>query len=98
MFNGRRVALLETRMSDEAASFVQRLGGSPYSVPAVHELLLPEQIAHFIERLTAGGLAVVVFLTGGGVSALLREAMRLGCLETTLAALRRTTIACRGPK
>jgi uroporphyrinogen-III synthase len=98
MFNGRRVALLETRMSDEAASLVERLGGSPYQVPAVHELLHPEQIGHFIERLTAGGLDVVVFLTGGGVSALLREARRLGCLETTLAALRRTTVACRGPK
>jgi uroporphyrinogen-III synthase len=98
MFKGRRVALLETRMSDEAASLVQRLGGSPYRVPAVHELLHPEQIGRFIERLTAGDLAVVVFLTGAGVSALLHEATRLGCLESTLSALRRTIVACRGPK
>jgi uroporphyrinogen-III synthase len=98
MFKGRRVALLETRMSDEAASLVRQLGGVPCRVPAVHEFLHPEQISRFIERLTLEDPAVVVFLTGTGVSALLSEAARQGRLEAILSALRRTTIACRGPK
>ena len=38
------------------------------------------------------------FLTGVGVSTLLGEASRRGCLEATLSALRMTTVACRGPK
>ena len=38
------------------------------------------------------------FSSGVGVSALLREADRRGCLQATLAALRLTTIVCRGPK
>ena len=38
------------------------------------------------------------FMTGVGASALLKEAEKLGDLDAALAALRRTTTACRGPK
>jgi uroporphyrinogen-III synthase len=40
----------------------------------------------------------VVFMTGVGVTVLLDEASRIGRLAETIAALRRTIIACRGPK
>ena len=98
MLKGRRIALLETRLSEEAAALVERLGGSPYSVPAVHDVVRPEQIDRLIDALTVGNVSVVVFLTGAGVSALLRRATRLGRLDATLAALGRATVACRGPK
>lgn len=97
---GARVALLEARMSDELAAMVERFGGTPYSVPAVRETPLeqPEEIGAFVEALCAGRFSIVVLMTGVGVTALLREAERLGRLDAALAALRNTTTVCRGPK
>ncbi len=97
---GKRIALLEARMSGELSSMVERLGGTPYSVPAVRETPVeqPEETARFIAALCAGRFDVVVFMTGVGATALLREAEKLGRLEPALAALRKTITACRGPK
>jgi uroporphyrinogen-III synthase len=98
--SGRRVALLEARMSAELASMVERLGGIPYPVPAVREIPLeqPEETARFIEALSKGRFAVVIFMTGVGATTLLREADKAGRLEPALEALRHATTACRGPK
>jgi uroporphyrinogen-III synthase len=98
MLRGRRIALLEARKSEEAASLVEQLGGVPYRVPAVREVVHPEQVDAFIAALSSGRLSIVIFLTGVGVTALLREATRFGWLEATLTALRQTIVACRGPK
>jgi uroporphyrinogen-III synthase len=97
---GKRIALLEARMSRELSSMVERLGGTPYSVPAVRETPIeqPEEAARFIEALCAGPVDVVVFMTGVGATALLREAEKLGRLDAALAALRRALTVCRGPK
>ena len=97
---GKRVALLEARMSGELSSMVERLGGTPYSVPAVRETPLeqPEETARFIDSLSVGRFDVVVFMTGVGATALLREAEKLGRLEAVLAALRTAITVCRGPK
>src|ERR1700704_3656793 len=95
---GRTVVLLEARMGEEAAALVRKFGGTPYRVAAVREVDSTDEAGPFIEALLCGSLSIVVFLTGVGVSALLREAARRGCLEATLAALRLATIVCRGPK
>ena len=97
---GKRVALLEARMSAELAAMVERFGGSPYSVPAVREmpLDLPHETAAFVDALCAGRFAVVIFMTGVGASALLREAEKTAQLDAALAALRAATTVCRGPK
>jgi uroporphyrinogen-III synthase len=97
---GARVALLEARMSKELADLVERFGGRPYCVPSVREARLPplEHVAAFIAALCAGRFSAVVFLTGVGVAALLREADSEGHLAETLNALRQTTTVCRGPK
>jgi uroporphyrinogen-III synthase len=97
---GARVAILEARMGTELASMVERLGGTPYSAPAVRETALeqPEDIGAFVDALCAGRFAIVVLMTGVGVTALLREAERLGRLDATLTALRKATTVCRGPK
>jgi uroporphyrinogen-III synthase len=97
---GKRVALLEARMSNELASMVERIGGTPYSVPAVRETALeqPEETARFVDALCSGRFDVVVFMTGVGATALLREAEKLGRLDAAVAALRQTTTVCRGPK
>jgi uroporphyrinogen-III synthase len=96
--DGARVALLEARMSDEMAALVRRFGGVPQNAPAVREVPRLENAPRFIDALIARRFSVMIFLTGVGVTSLLRDAERLGRLEPTLAALRATTIACRGPK
>ena len=111
-FEGARVALLESRMRGEMASLVTRHGGRPYCVPAVREVPLapgaaadpaapeaePDATAAFIERLCADRFAYVLFLTGVGAAALVDAAERRGRRLELLAALRRTTTVCRGPK
>jgi uroporphyrinogen-III synthase len=97
---GKRVALLEARMSAEIASMVERFGGLPYSVPAVREMPVEssEETATFVDALCAGRFAVVIFMTGVGASALLREAEKTARLDAALMALRGATTVCRGPK
>jgi uroporphyrinogen-III synthase len=97
---GKRVALLEARMSGELSSMVERLGGVPYSVPAVRETPLehPEETARFVDALCASRFDIVAFMTGVGATALLREAEKLGKLDAALASLRRAITVCRGPK
>jgi uroporphyrinogen-III synthase len=96
--NGVRVALLEARMSGELSDLVRRFGGVPHSAPAVREVSRLEQVPALIDALSEGRFSLVIFLTGVGVMALMREAERLGRLEEALTALRRAAIACRGPK
>src|SRR5262245_40644080 len=97
---GKRIALLEARMSAEMASMVERFGGTAYSVPAVREspLDLPEETTAFVDALCAGRFDVVVFMTGVGATALLKEAEKRGQLDAALVALRGATTVCRGPK
>ena len=85
-------------MSGELSDLVRRFGGVPCSAPAVREVPRLEQVPALIDALSERRFSLVVFLTGAGVMALLREAERLERLEEALTALRATTIACRGPK
>ena len=96
--DGLRVALLESRLSTELSELVRRFGGLPYAVPAVREVPRLDTIPAFIDALIAGRFSVVIFLTGVGATMLLEEAERLGSLPGALAALRATTVVCRGPK
>lgn len=99
-FTGAHIALLEARMSSEMADLIRRYGGEPYCVPAVREIPLDcqGQVSTFIDHLAQSSLRTVVFLTGVGVIELFRVAEQLGRLAELLAALRRVTIVCRGPK
>ena len=86
-------------MHGELSPLVVRHGGTPVSVPAVREAPRdPPDVGAFLAELCADRFAYVIFLTGVGATALLREADRLGRLADTLAALRRITTVCRGPK
>jgi len=97
---GKRVALLEARMSAELSAMVERQGGTAYSVPAVRETPVESSAdtAAFVDALCAKRFDVVVFMTGVGASALLKEAEKRGQLDAALAALRSAMTVCRGPK
>jgi uroporphyrinogen-III synthase len=96
----KKVALLEARMSAELAAMVERQGGTAYSVPAVRETAIesPADAAKFVDALCAKRFQVVVFMTGAGASALLKEADNRGQRDAALAALRSAKTVCRGPK
>lgn len=97
-FDNRVIALLESRHRDEIATLVRRLGGVPMSAPAVAEVPRHDDLYTFIDGLTQRRFSLAIFLTGVGVTTLLQEADRRGHLQEALAALRETTIACRGSK
>jgi uroporphyrinogen-III synthase len=96
--NGIRLALLEARRSSELSELVRRLGGEPYAVPAVREVPRLDDVPSFLDALAADRFAMVICLTGAGISRLLVEAQVLDRLDETVAALWRTMTACRGPK
>jgi uroporphyrinogen-III synthase len=76
------------------------MGGEPLCAPAVREAALDagQAVATLIDRLSAGEIEVIFFLTGVGVKALLKEAEQLERLPELLAALRGLTTVARGPK
>ena len=98
--HGARVALLEARFGGELAELVRRHGGEPRCAPAVREAALDcrAEVGSFVTALAAGAFSVVIFSTGGGAAALCDEAARLERMPELLAALRRVTVICRGPK
>lgn len=99
-FQQARIALLETRMSQEMVDLMRRRGGNPYSVPSVREQPIEnrEAVSAFIDHLTRDRIQIAIFLTGVGVKALFREAEQLDRLPELLAALHKVTVTCRGPK
>jgi uroporphyrinogen-III synthase len=97
-FEGRTVALLESRMRDELADMVRRMGGRPLLAPAVREVPRLDTVSEYIQRLADERYRLVVFLTGAGATAMFREAERLGRLAAMQRAMAAMVIAARGPK
>ncbi|HET9931288.1 MAG TPA: uroporphyrinogen-III synthase [Polyangiaceae bacterium] len=94
------VALLESRMSRELARLVEKHGGDSVGVPAVKECpeFTPELANKLIDELSGDRHEVVVFMTGVAVSLLFEMAEQIGRRPDLVAALRRLTTVCRGPK
>lgn len=94
------VALLESRMSRELARLVEKHGGEPLCVPTVRECpeITPDMAVRLTRMLDAGGYDTVVFPTGVAASLLFEAADQGGARADLVAALRRITTVCRGPK
>ena len=92
--------MLESRMSRELARLVEKHGGEPLCVPAVRECpeFTPEVARRLLEDLSGDRHEVVVFMTGVAVSLLFETAEQIGRRPDLVAALRRLTTVCRGPK
>jgi uroporphyrinogen-III synthase len=99
-FHGERVLSLESRRAEEIAELIRKQGGDPFVAPSMREVPLDhnDAVFQFAERLFAGEFDMVVLLTGVGTRQLQRVlAARYG--ESALPdALRRVTVAARGPK
>jgi uroporphyrinogen-III synthase len=95
---GARVGLLESRLSQELAELVRRLGGTPVLAPSVREVPHADETTRFVKELVTKRFAVIIVLTGAAASAVLREAERSGQLRDALDAFELATLVCRGPK
>jgi uroporphyrinogen-III synthase len=99
-FAGLRVLSLESRRSAEMAELIRKQGGEPVVAPSMREVPLAEDTATlaFAARLFAGEFDMMMLLTGVGTRQLNR-ALAARFAETAFAdALRRLTVAARGPK
>jgi uroporphyrinogen-III synthase len=96
--DGRLVGLLESRKADDLQKLVARLGGTPVCAASVREVPRQDDFVPSLQRLIVGRFDYVVILTAAACDALFGEADRLGLLDDVVAALRRTTVVCRGPK
>ncbi|HUE16971.1 MAG TPA: uroporphyrinogen-III synthase [Planctomycetaceae bacterium] len=81
-------------------SLIERQGAVATVVPSMREVPLESNplVFAFAETLLGGRVDVVVFLTGIGARMLLEVAETRFDREALLAALRRVTVAVRGPK
>jgi len=98
-FDGRVVASFESRRSDLMGEAIVRHHGVPLLAPSMQEIPLkknPEALA-FGERLLAGEVSMVIFLTGVGTR-FLAEVLCGQFGDPALEALRHVTVVARGPK
>ena len=97
---GRKIALLEARMSSELANLVRRHGGEPINAPALREVAIDasNEVATLLDDLKSGEIKFVVFQTGVAVAGLITEADKLERKAELLNVLRKVTTICRGPK
>lgn len=87
-------------MQTEMVQLIRRFGGDPLSAPSMQEVPLENnaEAFSFAEKLLAGKIDLIIFLTGVGARYLINAVSSRFDREKVLEALRRTTILVRGPK
>jgi len=97
---GKTIAITEARRAAELATLITKLGGVPYSAPAVREVLRRDQrpALDALDRMCRREVSAIIFLTGVGARAFLSLALEAGKRDALLAALQDMFVAVRGPK
>jgi uroporphyrinogen decarboxylase len=97
---GLRVVSFESRHAGPMAELIRKHGGEPVLAPALREVPLEDrhETIAFGERLQAGAVDLVVFLTGVGVRYLAEVLDTRFERPRWIAALERAEIVVRGPK
>ena len=74
-FEGLCVVAFESRRADDMARLIQKHGGVPKVTPSMRELPFKEnQMAiDFANRLIAGKIDAIIFLTGVGIRYLIKQ-------------------------
>ncbi len=95
-----RVCSFESRKQDEMRSLIERQGGVATIAPSMREVPLENNVAvfGFLDRLIAGDLEAVIFMTGVGARALLEVVETRVPRTTFFEALQRCCVIVRGPK
>lgn len=95
-----RVCSFESRKQEEMRSLIERHGGVPTIAASLREVPLENNVAvfEFLDRLLAGELDVVIFMTGVGARALLEVVETRVPRATFFEALQRCCVIVRGPK
>lgn len=99
-FDGLRVVSLESRRAPEMESIIRSHGGDPLVAPSMREVPL-EQNAEafaFAEKLFAGEIDAMIFMTGVGTRALVDTLEARYSRDEIVGALSRLTTVARGPK
>src|SRR5579864_1940149 len=99
-FGGLEVVAFESRRAIEMATLIQRLGGVPLVAPSMREVPLEENpIAFdFAEKLFAGRLDTIIFMTGVGTRTLFEVLESRYAREKIVSSLSKITVVARGPK
>lgn len=95
-----RVCSFESRRGVEMKSLIERHGGVATVAPSMREIPLDNNPAafSFADRLLAGKIDVVLFMTGVGATALLEVLETRYSREEIFAALQQAIVVVRGPK
>jgi uroporphyrinogen decarboxylase len=99
-FGGLEVAAFESRRAEEIAKLISRCGGVPCVGPSMREIPLEDNPAafEFAEKLLAGKLQGVIFMTGTGARTLFEALQSRYAIEEIVHGLSTTTVVVRGPK
>lgn len=99
-FHGLRVVSFESRRAAEIAELIRKQEGVPIVAPSMRESPIENnaEAFEFAERLFRGDFDMVLFLTGVGTRALAKVLASRYPEERFSEALRKITVAARGPK
>lgn len=97
---GLKVVSLESRRAVEMEKLIRSYGGDPVVAPSMREIPLEEnpQAFDFFERLQAGHVDLVIFMTGVGVRTLAEVLESRFSPDEIAGALAGVTTLARGPK
>lgn len=99
-FGGLEVAAFESRRAEEIAKLITHCGGVPRVGPSMREIPLEDNLAafEFAEKLLAGKIQGVVFMTGVGTRTLFEALQSRYAIEEVVHGLSATTVIARSPK
>lgn len=99
-FNNKVIAFLESRMSSEMGSLIERHGGVPYSAPAMQEIYLKDNpdVRELVVDICKGQIDAMILLTGVGTRAMIEVADGMGYKEELISSFDQMTIIARSPK
>jgi uroporphyrinogen-III synthase len=100
VLGGRTIAVTEARRATELATLIRKLGGIPYSAPAVREVPREDLGAALavLEQICRGEVHAIIFLTGVGARTFLTLAAEQSHDDALRTAMRTMLVVARGPK
>jgi len=99
-FSNTGVVAFESRLAEKMAETIRRFGGRALVAPSMQEIPLSKnpEILSFSEKLLAGQVDVVLFMTGVGTRFLMEMVSSQSSRETVVKQLSKITTVSRGPK